>query len=778
MKKIFILSSILIVASLLSCQKKVMPDMTVALIPQPLELTEGQGAFEITSSTIISVENAEQEKIAAAFFAPFERVEGWTPEVKINADAADIIFSTDATSAPEGYTLDVTQEKISITASGNAGFFYALQTLKQLLPTEFLLEKRNRKIVWAVPAVSIKDEPAFGWRGYMLDVSRHFFSKEDVFKVLDFMAELKLNRFHWHLADDQGWRVEIKKYPKLTEVGAWRVDHNTADETISNWWGRPVQQPGEKATYGGFYTQDEIREIVAYAKARFIEVIPELDMPGHSQAIVAAYPEIGCLNAAPFVATGGVYKNNTCNPGKEVTFEFAENMLNEIMDLFPFDYVHIGGDECNKEQWKIDPHAQQRIKDEGLKDEHELQSYFIHRIEKIINARGKNMIGWDEILEGGLAPNATVMSWRGEKGGIASAKAGHDVIMTPNSYCYIDLKQGPDDLEPNLGYSRLLLSTAYNYRVFPESLSDEETKHILGIQANLWTESISDWSKLTYMTFPRLYAVAENGWTPESRQNWDNFTTRLRPHLQKLEAEKVRYATSAFNVNIEQKSVNHEMSITMSTEVNGLDIYYTLDGSEPTQKSNQYNKPFVLMKSATVKAIAFQNSERVSKTSELTFPLHAAKNATAVYHTPYMPNKSAGGDAALIDNNYARFTITDNTWQGFMGDMEVDLVWLKPQKISAVQLTFLRMTISGVYPPEGVEIFGSKDGESFSKIGEVHQVKISHTQGRNKIHSKIELEPDDWKALKIKAKSVSPIPDGHHRAGGQSKIYVDEIVVM
>ena len=435
------------------------------------------------------------------------------------------------------------------------------------------LQERNE---WFIPAVTIEDEPAFVWRGFMLDVSRHFFDKEQVKKVLDLMAEIKMNRFHWHLTDDQGWRVEIKSYPKLTKTGAWRMDYTNYDETISDWWGRPQQQPGEKASYGGYYTQQDIREIVAYAKERYIEVIPEIDMPGHAQATIAAYPEIGCVNAAPYVATGGVFKNNTYNPGKEETFEFVETMLKEIVNLFPYQYIHIGGDECNKEQWKIDPDAQRRMKQEELKSEEELQSYFIKRVEGIINKHGKKLIGWDEILEGGLAPNATVMSWRGEEGGIEAVEAGHDVIMTPNKYCYLDLKQGPDDLEPNLGYSHMFLKDAYEYQLIPDNFDDQQARHVLGTQAVLWTESITDWGKFNYMTYPRVYAIAENGWTDESVQSWDEFIIRLVPYLKRLDLQKIRYATSAFNVNILQRGIDGGIEFTLETEANNLDYYYTI----------------------------------------------------------------------------------------------------------------------------------------------------------------------------------------------------------
>ncbi|MEC3908636.1 family 20 glycosylhydrolase [Tamlana sp. 2201CG12-4] len=751
----------------MSCGQKEIKQGTTNIIPKPAELTRGQGYFEINKNTTVSVEDGVQAKTVNLFFKEFEAVSGWTPQVNVGAHG-DITFTTDSSMEEEAYTLDVTTTNIVIKAASGAGFFYALQTLKQMLPPSFYSGELQANVVWGVPAVNIKDKPAFGWRGYMLDVSRHFFDAESVKNVIDFMAAQKLNRFHWHLADDQGWRLEIKSYPKLTEIGAWRMDYNTTDENISFWFGRPKQKPGEKPTYGGFYTQEEVKDIVAYARERFIEIIPEIDMPGHAQATIAAYPEIGCVNAEPYVATGGVVKNNTYNPGKEETFEFAEKMLNEVMDLFPYKYVHIGGDECNKSQWGVDPDAQRRIKEEGLKDVYELQSYFIKRIEKIINARGRAMIGWDEILEGGLAPNATVMSWRGESGGIKSAKAGHEVIMTPNSYCYIDLKQGHDDLEPNLGYGRLLLSKSYSYQVIPKDLSEEEGKLIKGIQANMWTESISDWSKLTYMTFPRLYAISESGWTAHENKDWNDFTNRLESQFKKLDAQKVRYAVSAFSPWIDHKSKGEAIEITLKTEVNGLDIHYTLDGSEPTTASAKYDGPFTVSETKTVKAHAFKNGEKVGYLSALEYPVHKAAGVT----------EGSLGVERLTDLNYASMNNGDSNWMQFNAGAEVDIEFDELTEVKEVKLNALRWTISGVYFPEVVEVFGSKDGMTFTKLGEHDQTEESHIQGRNKLKYTITFNPTEIKVLRIKAKEVSPIPEWHHQGGRKhAVIKIDEIVV-
>ncbi|MCF7567856.1 family 20 glycosylhydrolase [Sabulilitoribacter arenilitoris] len=763
---VFLLSFLL----LTSCeQKKLVLQIGEAhIIPKPASLIKSEGYFEIKPTSKVSVENEEQKIIANQFFNQFKNVAGWIPQIVIGGKG-DISFVTDQTIETEGYHLKISKNNIVIKASSKAGFFYALQSLKQLLPTTFY-KNTVQNIRWGVPVVDIKDNPAFGWRGYMLDVSRHFFSKGQVKQVIDFMAELKLNRFHWHLADDQGWRLEIKSYPKLTEIGAWRVDYNITDETKSNWWGRPKQKPNDKATYGGFYTQSDIKEIIAYAKERHIEIIPEIDMPGHAQATIAAYPEIGCVNAEPYVATGGVFKNNTYNPGKEETFLFAEKMLNEVMDLFPFKYVHIGGDECNKEQWKIDPHAQQRIKNQNLKDEHELQSYFIKRIEKIINKRNRIMIGWDEILEGGLAPNATVMSWRGEKGGIASAKAGHEVIMTPSNYCYIDLKQGHDDLEPNLGYSRLLLSTSYNYKVIPDTLTADEGQLIKGIQANLWTESISDWGKLTYMSFPRTYAIAESAWTAHENKDWNDFTNRLYTQFDRLDAQQVRYAVSAFSPWIDHKGDGKQIEIQMHTEVNGLNIHYTLDGTEPTTKSSKYEKPFTISNSTQLKARAFKNEKPVGYVSAKKFSIHKAKQAKVF-------DKKGKQIEKLTDLSYAALTKGDKAWNHFSNEAELLILFDKEIEVSEVEFDALRFTISGIYPPKTIEIYGSNDGRSFKLLTQKEHIEVATEQGRNKVNISIPFNSIKVKGLKIKAKGFNPIPDEHHKSGSQSHIWIDEIIV-
>lgn len=754
----------------------------IKVIPKPLELKKKEGHFSLTSETNLVFDNVSPSFKALENRFREELLEETGIAIsksKTKKKTNVIIIKKLNNLASEGYILEVNSNTIIIKAKEAAGAFYALQTLKQLVPTNFFNKNKPKEIACKIPSLLIKDKPEFGWRGYMLDVSRHFFDKEKVLNVIDMMADLKLNRFHMHLADDQGWRLEIKKYPKLTSVGAWRVNYINHDETVNNWWGQPVQQEGEKATYGGFYTQEDMKEIIAYAKERYIEILPEIDVPGHSQEILASYPELSCDNGIYKVATGGVYKDNTLCPAKEETYTFLEGVLEEVTNLFPFEYVHIGGDECNKEAWKNSEQCQALIKEKGLKDENGLQSYFIKEVEKIVNAKGKSLIGWDEILEGGLAPNATVMSWRGEKGGIAAAKAKHKVIMTPNFASYLDLKQGQSDFEPNLGYSEALLSTCYNYEVIPKELSKEEARYILGIQGNLWTESISDWGKLTYMTYPRLFAIAENGWTPEKYQDFGDFIKRLDERLEHLEANNIRYAKSVYTPWIHQKGNGKSMEISFSSELPNANIHYTLDGSPPSADSKEYDNPFQLTTTTIIKAAIFKDGEQLGNMIEATYPIHKAAGAKVIYHSKYDNNTQASGETALTDLNYGQLLVSnDYNWQGFNEDMDVELVLDKPTDIENVSIISLRKTISGIYPPRQIEIFGSNNGKDFYKIGDSGFIKESAIQGRNRIDTKIECPAEAIIKIRVRAYIVNPIPYGHHRVGDAGKIMIDEIKVF
>ncbi len=528
-----------------SCQpQKTFTGKEINLIPQVQKMTLGTSSFHFDEGTTLVVQNSEQEGIATLFSSLFEKSAGWKPKIITGGSEGSnqLIFKTDGNLNEEGYTLDITTEKIEIKASKPVGFFYAIQTLRQLLPAEIESSQKQEKTEWLVPVISISDSPAFKWRGYMLDVSRHFFPKEDVIQMIDYLAIHKINTLHLHLLDDQGWRIEIKKYPKLTAVGAWRVDREDKP-----WNSRPKQEAGEKATNGGFYTQEDVKEMVAYAQKRFINIVPEIEMPAHVTAALAAYPQYSCTGGPFTVLPGGVWPvTDIYCAGNDSTFLFLQDVLSEVIDLFPSKYIHIGGDEATKTEWDKCPKCKKRIKTEGLKNSGELQSYFIKRIEKFINSKDRILLGWDEILEGGLPPKATVMSWRGTQGGIDAAKQGHDVVMTPGQPCYFDHYQGAKEEEPLAIGGFNPLNKVYEFDPIPKELDAEAAKHILGAQANLWTEYVPTFKHAQYMTFPRIAAMAEALWSSKEVKNWDDFNRRIQTFTKRYNQMGINYAKSAF----------------------------------------------------------------------------------------------------------------------------------------------------------------------------------------------------------------------------------------
>ncbi len=535
MKKHYFL--ILLVTMFYSCHRT--NDETIAVIPSPEIMEPGNGHFVLRQGVkvLVDPQNDKVVRAASLFISDLRERQSLSLELEKSQKTAgkDVIIlklQKPVSEEQEGYRLDAGKRRIIITSSSPAGLFHGLMTIEQIA-----LSSPADSGVVEIPAMKISDAPRFQWRGMHLDVGRHFMSVEEVKKYLDYMALYKFNTFHWHLTDDQGWRLEIKKYPELTRVGAWR------DSTmIGDYSNKPVRYDGKR--YGGFYTQEEAREIVQYAADRFITVVPEIEMPGHAQAAVASYPELGVTGRKVPVKTEWGVSRYIYMPS-EKTFDFLEDVLTEVMDIFPSEYIHIGGDEARKDQWKNSPRVQALIAKLGLKDEDALQSYFIHRIEKFLHSKGRKIIGWDEILQGGLAPNATVMSWRGEKGGIAAARLGHDVIMSPTTYCYFDYYQAkPVSEEPLAIGGYLPLDSVYSYNPVPRALAPGEAKYILGVQANVWTEYIPDFRQVEYMIFPRMTAMSEVAWTMPRNKNVDDFHRRVNKQVNLFEKLGVNYSRS------------------------------------------------------------------------------------------------------------------------------------------------------------------------------------------------------------------------------------------
>jgi hexosaminidase len=581
-------------------------------------MTKGTGTYTLPKSIAInapSSANAISDLMAGKLRITTGRVVYFTK----NKPSIDLQIINDANLGTEGYTLDINEKGIQLKANANAGLFFGWQTVMQLLPSAVYANSLQANTNWSLPYVSIIDKPRFGWRGMMLDVSRHFFSKEDVKTFIDDMARYKYNRFHWHLTDDQGWRIEIKSLPKLTSVGAWRAERK------GKWMNIATPAIDEPKTYGGFYTQEDIKEVVAYAKARFIEVIPEVDIPGHSLAMNTAYPFLSTTPNYPFQVNAGdeimdweglnghvtAEIDNSLDPSNETVYEYLDKIFGEIAPLFPFEYIHMGGDENAKNNWEKSANVQALMKKEGLKNQNEVQSYFVRRVQKIINSKGKKMMGWDEILEGGLSGDATVMSWRGVKGGIEAAKQGHQVVMSPNDYNYIDFYQGELTAEGKV-YRGLRMKTTYSFEPVPAGV---DPSLILGNQANQWSEQIFDMRYAQYMTWPRGLAVAETGWSPKEKKNWISFTKKVESQFEKLDAANVRYARSMYDpIVTTQLNTKGELIGIMEGEVEGLDIYYTINDQMPDNYSEKYTAPFLIPEDVlSLRVISYRNGKQIGK---------------------------------------------------------------------------------------------------------------------------------------------------------------------
>ena len=677
----------------------------------------------------------------------------------------------------EGYNLTITPSSISIEAKDAKGLFYAFQTILQLLPPQVFSDSKIRDTNFILPCVTINDSPKYKWRGFMLDVSRHFFPKEFIFKVLDNLALHKMNIFHWHLVDDQGWRIEIKKYPKLTEVGAWRADRE--GEPWSSH--REPQRKGEKATYGGFYTQEDIKEIVEYANKRFITIVPEIEMPGHCISALAGYPQYSCTGNQLKLPTGSIWEEREVYcAGNDKAFEFLNNILSEVIEMFPGKYIHIGGDEAKKDAWKVCEKCQARIKEEHLPNVEALQGYFVKRIEKFINSKNKILIGWDEILQGGLSPNATVMSWRGIKGGVTSARLGHNVIFSPTQYCYFDYYQGSAEYEPIANTRFLPIKKVYSFDPsLKDSLTEEEGKHILGVQANLWTEFVPSESQVEYMMFPRLAALSEVAWTNKKIKNWDDFSNRLVKQLERYDYAKVNYAKSFSEVRVITKinKTNKSMIVSLENEINSSKIYYTLDSSLPTKTSQLYVKPFVIKNVTSLKASTFIHDVPVGKITTTKIIAHKAIGLPVEVKYPYSHEYTAGGKFGLTDAIRSTKDVQSGHWQGFNGiDFIGTIDLLKSIPVSKVTAGFLQIIDAWIFLPKKIKIAVSNDGKNFTIVSEL---KNNIPLKENLVIKDFELEFTQRKVryLKIIAENIKKCPEWHIGAGGKAFIFIDEIIV-
>mgnify|MGYP004554845679 FL=1 len=744
------------------------------IIPRPQQVNVSNDApFTLSAKTVISLgTNSQDMKRNANMLASYiEQATGIRPAVGKSKNGAAIVLTIDKNIAnAEGYKLDADAKQIRIAGASAAGVFYGIQTLRKSLP---LVNGKASKV--SVPAVHIADAPRFAYRGTHLDVSRHFVTVDSVRQFIDMLALHNINRFHWHLTDDQGWRIEIKKYPLLTQIGSKRaqtvIGHNSG-----KYDGKP---------YGGFYTQQQIRDIVKYAADRYITIVPEIDLPGHMQAALAAYPDMGC--------TGGPYEvwqkwgvsDNVLCAGNDKTLTFIDNVLKEITQLFPSKYIHVGGDECPKTQWQKCPKCQARIKalnleaKDGHSAEERLQSYIITHASNYLKSLGRNTIGWDEILEGGLAEGATVMSWRGESGGIAAAKQHHDVVMTPNSYLYFDYYQSLDKANEPLAIGGYLpLETVYSYEPMPKELTADEARHIIGVQANIWTEYMPTFKQMQYMALPRLAALSEVQWSQPALKDYNSFTNRLTEFTHLYDRLGYNYAKHLYNVAIHVDSDNkwREILIHMTTAGNA-EIRYTLDGTEPTANSTLYTGAIVLQKSAKIRAAAFRDGKRSSVTSQ-DISFNKATACPVELLQPTHKNYTYKGGATLTDGLLGDKGFGTGRWLGFSGnDLEAVIDLKQNTDVSSVSLNTCVDKGSWIFDARNIEVSVSADGKSFTKVASKSLPALEEQTPDNIYTYELTFPQTTTRYVKVTATSEHNIPEWHGGKGKPAFLFVDEISI-
>ena len=743
------------------------------VVPMPLEINTTQQASFLLKSGVTVYYPAGNEKMQrnAEFLASYVKAQTGI-ELQVQAGEGGkggIVLQLGlANDNPEAYQLKVDASQVVISSPSEAGVFYGIQTLRKAVD---VAEGSNVEL----PAVEIKDQPRFGYRGMMLDVGRHFFSMDEIKTYIDMMALHNINRFHWHLSEDQGWRIEIKKYPKLTEIGSMRketvIGHNSG-----KYDGKP---------YGGFYTQEQAKEIVAYAAERYITVIPEIDLPGHMQAALAAYPELGCTGGPYEVWTQWGVSDNVLCAGNDQTIQFIKDVLAEIVEIFPSEYIHVGGDECPKVKWSTCPKCQARIKALGLKSdnkhtkEERLQSYVIHEAEEFLNSKGRKMIGWDETLEGGLAPNATVMSWRGEAGGIEAAKQHHDVVMTPNTYLYFDYYQSKDtETEPMAIGGYLPIERVYSYEPMPKSLSPEEQKYIVGVQANLWTEYIPDFKQVQYMVLPRMAALSESQWCAPEKKNYEAFLQRVSRLVNIYAKNGWNYATHIFDVMLDLKPNTETGTLdAVARTIDNAPIYYTLDGSEPTTASEKYTDVIKIDKPCTLRTVAIRpsGSSKITK-DEISFSKSSMKPITMLQ--PINKQYELSGATVLVDGMTGNMNYKTGRWIAFYtNDLEAVIDLKEATEISSMTLHTCVEKGDWIFDTRGITVSVSDDNQTFKEVASEAYPAMKESDPNQIYTHELKFDPVKTRYVKVKALSEQKIPSWHGGKGNPGFLFVDEIIL-
>lgn len=757
-----------------ACSEKRTLNSDYEIIPKPLDVNcKGDASFLLKDGVyVIYPENNQKMQDNAEFLVDYvEKQTGvkLTSHAGMPVDGAICLTLDLNDDNAEAYKLIVNDKRVCISGASEAGVFYGIQTLRKSLPVA-------QDINVNLSAVEIYDKPRFAYRGAMLDVARHFYTVDEVKTFIDMLALHNINRFHWHLTDDQGWRIEIKKYPKLMSVASERK------ETVVGRWYSGIY---DGKPYGGYYTQDELRDVIDYAAKRHITIIPEVDLPGHMQAALTAYPELGCTGGPYEVRTiWGVSQDVLC-VGNDFTLQFVKDVLSEVADIFPSEYIHIGGDECPKVRWEKCPKCQERIKSLGLKSdakhtkEQRLQSYMIQEAAKYLKEKGKRIIGWTEILEGGLVPDATLMSWIGESGGIEAAHQHHDVIMTPNTYLYFDYYQSKKvEDEPLAIGGYLPIEKTYNYEPMPKELTKEEQQYIKGVQANLWTEYIPVFSQVQYMVLPRLGAVAEVQWTDPSKKDYKGFLRRV-PHLVAVyDCYGWNYATRVYDVNVDMKAdtVNHVLNVQLSTMADDP-IYYTLDGQDPTEKSLKYTKPFTIDQSVVLKTMAV-HPDRTSKISVDTIRFNKATLKPVVLLQPNESRFSPDGPVVLVDGRNGNHSFDTGAWLAVAGnDLEAVINMQAETILSSASVHVYVRKDAWLFDARGFSVSVSSDNKNYKEVASQEYKQMQESDSDGIIEHEFSFDSCKATYVKIKVISEKSMPDWHWDAGKAPFLLIDEIIL-
>lgn len=740
----------------------------VAIVPTPLSMEKGTGSFTFGPNTVITVPTEEQKPVAGLFASLFTRSAGFTPKVQVGTEG-DVCLELDKNLPEDAYEMQVSSGQIRVKASDSKGLFYGLQNLRLLLPPAIESSTAQDTVEWTVPEMTVKDAPRFGYRGFMLDVSRYFLPKEELLRMIDCMALLKLNRLHLHLTDDNGWRLEIKKYPKLTEVGAWKVDrqHLPFPE-------RRNPKRGEPATVGGYYTQADMKEIIAYAADRQIEIIPEIDIPAHSNVALASYPEYACPVVKDFIGVipglGGKNAEIIFCGGNEKTYEFLQDVLDEVIALFPSRYIHLGGDEATKTNWKKCPLCQARIREEHLADEESLQGYFMGRMSDYVRSKGKEVMGWDELTNSKLPEDAIIFGWQGfGNAALKAAEQGHRFVMTPARVAYLIRYQGPQWFEPLTYFGNNTLKGLFDYEPVQEGWKPEYEKLLMGVQASMWTEFCNKPEDVFYLVFPRLAALAEIAWVPKNQKDWNVFLKGLDNYTAHLEQKDVVYARSMFN--IQHRIIpddNGALTLTLECERPDVDIHYTLDGTEPTATSPRYTQALTLKENVTVKAATFAGNEQQGKT--LILPVEWNKGTAK----PLV--NAASGMEVLVNGLRGSLKQTDFEW--YTGAMSVTVDLQQPEDIRSCTAGCITNYGMAVHKPKSMTVELSDDNLHFKEAGKLTFTDDEIFREGNFIEDlRIDVDHARARYIRFTFEAPSNCPADHVRPGQPSRVYLDELII-